>query len=103
MADKLVNTADSVVHNLAFALRLGDMVQNGLNHKVAKFIVDENLDAFKADSDQVLLPLTLRCCNAVFDDLTAMFIPRYRREMLHDRLKNYRPTLVCPDQIQALS
>ena len=99
MADKLVNTADSVVHNLTFALRLGDMVQNGLDYKVAKFIVDENLDAFKADSDQVLLPLTLRCCNAVFDYLTAMLIPRYRRKMLHNGLKNYRPSLVRPDQI----
>ena len=103
MPDKFINTADSIVHDLAFALRLGDVVKNGLDHEVAKLIIDENFNAFKADADQVLLPLTLRRRDAVLDHLAPVLIPRYRRKVLHNGLKNDRPSLIRPDQVEALS
>ena len=89
MSDKLIDTADSDIHDLRLALRKGNKVlQNRLDHKVAKLIIDQDFNAFKRNTNQVFLPLALRSRDTIFDNLAPMLVSGNMSEMLNDRIVN---------------
>jgi len=79
------------------------VVQNRLDHEVAKLIIYQHLDTLRGNSDQVLFPLA--CCRryALFNDLTPMLVACHLREVLDDWLIDDGPTLVRFEEHQALS
>lgn len=79
------------------------MFQDCLNDKVAELIIDENLYAFKRDTNQVFLPLALRSRDTIFDHLASVLIACDLSKMLNDWVINDRAALICLQKNQALS
>lgn len=64
------------------------MFEDRLNHKVAKLVIDQDLYAFKGDSNQIFFPLALRRRYAIFNHLAPMLVSGNVRKMLHNWLIN---------------
>lgn len=64
------------------------MFQDCLDHEVAELIVDQDLNAFEGYTDELLLPLSLRRCDAVFNHLAAMLVSRNLRKVLDNGFVN---------------
>jgi len=79
------------------------VLKDGLNNEVAELVVDERLNRLERDPDEVLLPLASCRCDAVFDDLAALFVARHLTEVLYDRVVDDVALVVNFEEEQALA
>ena len=79
------------------------MLQDSLDNKVAKFIVDQHLTALKRHPNEVFLPLTLGSRDALFHHLAPMLVPRHLAEVLDHGLVDHSTPFISFEQDEALA
>lgn len=79
------------------------MLQNRLDDKIAILIIDEHLDRFLGDTNEVFLPLALSLSDTVFGNLAAMLVASNLSKVLDDGFVDDRTALIGPQKHETLS